>query len=63
MANLNSFSNEDFRNKLESDLYENNDSKRQLKSIDVLSAKQLFTIMKIDDPECDHNKDGEINGT
>ena len=62
LGNLEYFTNVDFRLQFKSDLLEPNDSKRKLKSIDSLSASQLFTILKIKDPGCDANNDKVIEG-
>ena len=51
-----------FRLQFKSDLLETDDSKRKLKSIDNLSASQLFTILKIKNPGCDANNDKVIDG-
>ena len=48
------------REKLKNDLEEEDDSKRVLMEIDVTSARQIFTIMKMPDPDCDTDDDGFI---
>ena len=47
---------------LEKDLKESDDSQRQLKEIDNISANQLFGILGLADPQCDKNQDGTIKG-
>lgn len=44
------------------DLNQEDDSKRTLTSIDVISAGQLFTIFGLKDPGCDKNNDSQVNG-
>jgi hypothetical protein len=46
---------------LRNDLNSEDDSKRTVKSIDVPSANQLFSIFGLKDPGCDKNKDGQIS--
>lgn len=62
MANIGNFADEDFAKKLESDLKTDDDSDRKLVEISTLSANQLFTVLKVNDPNCDANDDGVIKG-
>ena len=56
------FSNQEFAKKLKADLEQADDSKRELKEIDTISAAQLFGILGLEDPERDANEDGKIKG-
>ncbi len=47
---------------MKADLNEADDSKRKLKSIEALTANQIFGILKISDPKCDENGDGYVKG-
>ena len=58
MDNLYFISNLEIQKQLKADLLESDDSKRSLTEIDVTSARQIFTIMKMEDPDCDANHDG-----
>ena len=62
MSNINSFSDRTFANQLQADLNNNDDRSRQLKEISSLSANQVFTILGLNDPNCDKNGDKIING-
>lgn len=56
------FADQGFAQKLQADLNQNDDSKRSLTELSSLSANQLFTILGLDDPNCDANGDKVING-
>jgi len=62
LSNINSFSDRTFANQLQADLNNNDDRSRQLKEISSLSANQVFTILGLNDPNCDKNGDKIING-
>ena len=50
------------REALEKDLKTEKDSDRQLKVIKERTAEEIFHILKIDNPKCDHNKNHMIEG-
>lgn len=60
ISNLAKLANKDLADKLRNDLNTEDDSKRTVKSIDVASANQIFSIFGLKDPGCDKNKDGQI---
>lgn len=62
LSSISLFADQDFANKLKDDLNKNDDGSRQLKEISTLSANQLFSILGLDDPQCDKNGDKVING-
>ena len=62
LANIGRFADQTFAKQLEADLNEADDSKRKLKELTPLSANQLFSVLGLDDPDCDANDDGVIKG-
>lgn len=59
---LDGLANQDIAAKLRNDLNTDDDSKRTVNSIDVASVNQIFSGFGLKDPECDKNKDGQVNG-
>lgn len=62
LSGISLFADQDFAAKLKDDLNKGDDGSRQLKEISSLSANQLFSILGLDDPQCDKNGDKVING-
>ena len=62
LQNIGSITNREEANALKNDLNEPDDSNRKLKSIEALTANQIFGILKIKDPKCDQNGDGFVKG-
>ena len=62
LSNLNIFTNSNFREALKKDLMQDDDNKRELTTIDVISAEELFKILKVYNPGCDANGNYVIEG-
>ena len=62
MDNIDGFADRDFANALKADLNKEDDGDRKLRELSTVSANQLFTVLKLDDPGCDENGDGIIKG-
>lgn len=60
LNNIGDFSDKNFAKMLEQDLKESDDSKRQLKKLTNVSANQLFGILGLADPRCDHDGNGFV---
>ena len=55
-------SNQTLSKALLADLFQENDGKRNLKSIDTTSAQQIFAIFNLKAPQCDKDRNGAIEG-
>ena len=62
LNSISSFADTNFAKQLQADLNNNKDSDRQLKEISTLNANQLFSILGLNDPNCDKNGDKVIKG-
>lgn len=62
LANIGKISNTEEADALKADLNAESDEDRKLKSIEALTANQIFGILKISDPKCDQNGDGYVKG-
>lgn len=62
LQNIGSITNIEEAQALKNDLNEPDDSNRKLKSIEALTANQIFGILRIKDPKCDKNGDGFVKG-
>lgn len=62
MDNISGFADQKFAADLKADLNQEDDDKRKLTELSAVSANQLFSVLKLDDPKCDANEDGVIKG-
>ena len=62
MKNLHRLVNTTAAEELKEDLLEDDDSKRKMKSLDAVTANQIFKIFGVDDPNCDESGDGKLTG-
>ena len=62
LSSLSGFADQKFAAQLQADLNNKDDSKRTLKELSAVSANQIFTVLGLDDPNCDANGDSVIKG-
>jgi hypothetical protein len=60
LANIPKFANQASAVALEADLQQQNDKKRAMNGIDIVTVNQLFSLFRLKDPGCDKDNNGMI---
>ena len=61
LQNIDKIANKTAANLLKNDLQKTDKSSYEMKSIDSLTANQIFGIFDLEDPVCDENHDGILS--